>query len=34
MSLVSLGTHIADPLRGWTHIKAATKAMKATHGRA
>ena len=30
MTLVSLGTHIADPLRRLAHIKAATKSMKST----
>ena len=30
MTLVSLGTHIADPMRRLAHIKAATKSMKAT----
>ena len=30
MSLVSLGTHVADPLRRLAHIKAATKSMKST----
>ncbi len=32
MSLVSLGTHIADPRRRLAHIKAATAAMKSTMG--
>lgn len=32
MSLVSLGTHIADPMKRLQHIMAATKAMKATMG--
>ena len=32
MSLVSLGTHIAEPMARLTHIKAATKAMKSTMG--
>ena len=32
MSLVSLGTHIADPMKRLQHIVAATKAMKATMG--
>ncbi len=32
MSLVSLGTHIADPLKRLQHIKAATAAMKSTMG--
>ena len=30
MTLISLGTHIADPLRRLAHIKAATTSMKAT----
>ena len=30
MTLVSLGTHIADPMRRLAHIKAATKSMKST----
>lgn len=30
MTLVSLGTHIADPMRRLAHIKAATRSMKAT----
>ena len=30
MTLVSLGTHIADPMRRLAHIKAATQSMKAT----
>lgn len=33
MSLVSLGTHIADPLQRLAHVKAATTAMKSTMGR-
>jgi diacylglycerol O-acyltransferase / wax synthase len=32
MSLVSLGTHIADPHQRLQHVKAATAAMKATMG--
>ncbi len=32
MSLVNLGTHIADPGRRLTHVKAATAAMKSTMG--
>jgi diacylglycerol O-acyltransferase / wax synthase len=32
MSLVSLGTHIADPRKRFEHVKAATTAMKATMG--
>lgn len=32
MSLVSLGTHLADPGKRLAHIKAATKAMKTTMG--
>ena len=32
MSLVSLGTHIADPLKRLAHVKAATAAMKDTMG--
>jgi diacylglycerol O-acyltransferase / wax synthase len=32
MSLVSLGTHIADPRKRFEHVKAATAAMKATMG--
>lgn len=32
MSLISLGTHLADPLRRLAHIKAATQAMKSTMG--
>jgi diacylglycerol O-acyltransferase / wax synthase len=32
MSLISLGTHIADPAKRLLHIKAATAAMKATMG--
>lgn len=32
MSLVSLGTHIADTSKRLTHVKAATAAMKATMG--
>lgn len=32
MSLISLGTHIADPLRRLAHIKAASGAMKSTMG--
>ena len=32
MSLISLGTHIADPRRRLAHVKAATAAMKATMG--
>jgi diacylglycerol O-acyltransferase / wax synthase len=32
MSLVNLGTHIADPRKRLAHIKAATAAMKATMG--
>lgn len=32
MSLVSLGTHIADPLKRLAHVVAATRAMKATMG--
>ena len=32
MSLISLGTHIADPRRRLAHIKAATSAMKSTMG--
>jgi diacylglycerol O-acyltransferase / wax synthase len=32
MSLVSLGTHIADPRKRFEHVKAATVAMKATMG--
>jgi diacylglycerol O-acyltransferase / wax synthase len=32
MSLVSLGTHIADPRKRLDHVKAATAAMKATMG--
>ncbi|MDP1901958.1 MAG: wax ester/triacylglycerol synthase family O-acyltransferase [Rubrivivax sp.] len=33
MSLVNLGTHLADPLRRLAHIKAASAAMKSTMGR-
>jgi WS/DGAT/MGAT family acyltransferase len=33
MSLVSLGTHLADPLKRLAHIRAATGAMKSTMGR-
>jgi hypothetical protein len=32
MSLVSLGTHLADPRKRLAHIKAATRAMKSTMG--
>ena len=32
MSLISLGTHIADPRRRLAHVKAATAAMKSTMG--
>jgi diacylglycerol O-acyltransferase / wax synthase len=32
MSLISLGTHIADPGKRLAHVKAATAAMKATMG--
>lgn len=32
MSLISLGTHIADPLRRLAHVKAASAAMKSTMG--
>ncbi len=32
MSLISLGTHIADPARRLAHVKAATAAMKSTMG--
>ena len=32
MSLISLGTHIADPARRLAHVKAATAAMKTTMG--
>ena len=32
MSLVSLGTHIADPLKRLAHIKSASQAMKSTMG--
>jgi WS/DGAT/MGAT family acyltransferase len=32
MSLVSLGTHLADPLKRLEHVKAATAAMKGTMG--
>ncbi len=32
MSLVSLGTHLADPTKRLAHIQAATRAMKATMG--
>ena len=32
MSLISLGTHIADPTRRLAHVKAATAAMKTTMG--
>lgn len=32
MSLVSLGTHIADPLKRLEHVKAASAAMKGTMG--
>jgi diacylglycerol O-acyltransferase len=32
MSLISLGTHIADPRKRLAHVKAATAAMKATMG--
>jgi WS/DGAT/MGAT family acyltransferase len=32
MSLVNLGTHIADPRRRLAHVKAATAAMKSTMG--
>ncbi|MCA0241097.1 MAG: wax ester/triacylglycerol synthase family O-acyltransferase [Proteobacteria bacterium] len=32
MSLISLGTHIADPLKRLAHIKAASAAMKSTMG--
>ncbi len=32
MSLISLGTHIADPRRRLAHVKAATVAMKSTMG--
>ncbi len=32
MSLISLGTHIADPKRRLAHVKAATAAMKSTMG--
>jgi diacylglycerol O-acyltransferase / wax synthase len=30
MTLVSLGTHVADPMRRLAHIRAATKSMKST----
>ena len=33
MSLISLGTHLADPARRLAHIRAASSAMKATMGR-
>jgi WS/DGAT/MGAT family acyltransferase len=33
MTLLSLGTHVADPAKRLAHIKAATKAMKATLGK-
>jgi diacylglycerol O-acyltransferase len=33
MSLISLGTHIADPGKRLAHMKAATAAMKSTMGR-
>jgi diacylglycerol O-acyltransferase len=33
MSLVSLGTHLADPAKRLAHIRAATGAMKSTMGR-
>jgi WS/DGAT/MGAT family acyltransferase len=33
LSLISLGTHIADPARRLAHVKAATAAMKSTMGR-
>jgi diacylglycerol O-acyltransferase len=32
MSLISLGTHIADPRKRLAHVKAATAAMKSTMG--
>jgi WS/DGAT/MGAT family acyltransferase len=32
MSLISLGTHIADPARRWAHVRAASASMKATLG--
>ena len=32
MSLISLGTNIADPLKRLAHVKAATRAMKSTMG--
>lgn len=32
MSLISLGTHLADPARRLAHVKAATAAMKSTMG--
>ena len=32
MSLISLGTHIADPAKRLAHVKAATAAMKSTMG--
>jgi diacylglycerol O-acyltransferase len=32
MSLISLGTHIADPLKRLAHVKAASAAMKSTMG--
>jgi WS/DGAT/MGAT family acyltransferase len=33
MSFISLGTHLADTRKRWAHIRAATRAMKATMGR-
>jgi diacylglycerol O-acyltransferase / wax synthase len=33
MTLLSLGTNVADPVKRLTHIKAATKSMKATLGK-
>ena len=32
MSLISLGTHLADPARRLAHIRAASSAMKTTMG--
>ena len=32
MSLISLGTHLADPAKRLAHVKAATRAMKSTLG--
>ncbi|MBL8333936.1 MAG: wax ester/triacylglycerol synthase family O-acyltransferase [Rubrivivax sp.] len=32
MSLMSLGTHLSDPLKRFAHVKAASAAMKATMG--